>query len=364
VRIAIASDAWHPQVNGVVRSLSTTVDRIRRRGIEVETITADQFRTLPCPTYPEIRLAFGCGRKVAKRLDTFAPDAVHIATEGPIGWATRRWCRLRRMPFTTSFHTRFPDYVAVRTGLPADWFWPVMRYFHGAAAGIFAVTPTLTAELQARGIGPVHRWPLGVDLEQFSPNAEPLAEVANLPRPIMLNVGRVAVEKNLDAFLSLELPGSKVVVGDGPALDHLRLRYPGAHFLGAMHGAELASAYAAADVFVFPSRTDTFGLVNIEALASGLPVAAYPVPGPIDILGKNGVGHHGGELPIGALDQNLSAAIRRALSADRQACVDEAAHYEWDRCTDEFLAGLALQPVEVPYWEPLRERAWPGLVVP
>jgi glycosyltransferase involved in cell wall biosynthesis len=181
VRIAIASDAWHPQVNGVVRSLSATVDRIRRRGIEVETITADQFRTFPCPTYPEIRLAFGCAGKVGRRLDAFAPDAMHIATEGPIGWAARRWCRLRRVPFTTSFHTRFPDYVAVRTGLPARWFWPVMRYFHGGAERVFAVTQTLTAELQARGIGPVHHWPLGVDLGQFSPEAEPLAEWSICP---------------------------------------------------------------------------------------------------------------------------------------------------------------------------------------
>jgi glycosyltransferase involved in cell wall biosynthesis len=364
VRIAVASDAWHPQVNGVVRSLSTTVDRIRRRGIEVETITADQFRSFPCPTYPEIRLAFGCAGKVARRLDAFAPNAVHIATEGPVGWATRRWCRLRRVPFTTSFHTRFPDYVAVRTGLPASWFWPVMRYFHGDATRIFAVTPTLSTELQARGIGPVHHWPLGVDLGQFSPDVEPLAEMANLPRPIMLNVGRVAVEKNLDAFLSLDLTGSKVIVGDGPALPDLRQRYPDAIFLGAKHGAQLASAYAAADVFVFPSRTDTFGLVNIEALASGLPVAAFPVPGPIDILGKNAVGHHGGKLSIGALDENLEVAIRRALSADPAACVAEAAHYEWDRCTDDFLAGLALQPVEVPYWEPLLAPGWPGLVTP
>jgi glycosyltransferase involved in cell wall biosynthesis len=364
VRIALASDAWHPQVNGVVRSLSATVERIRRRGFEVETVTADQFRSLPCPTYPEIRLAFGCARKVARRLDAFVPDAVHIATEGPIGWAARRWCRLRKVPFTTSFHTRFPDYVAVRTGLPAAWFWPVMRHFHGGATRVFAVTRTLASELQARGIGPVHHWPLGVDLDQFSPRAVPLAELAGLPRPIMLSVGRVAVEKNLDAFLSLDLPGSKAIVGDGPALEELRRRYPDAHFLGALHGARLASAYAAADVFVFPSRTDTFGLVNIEALASGVPVAAYPVPGPIDILGGKGVGHHGGALSIGALDEDLSTAIRRALRADRHACVVEAAHYEWDRCTDEFLSGLALHRVEAPYREPLREPAWPSLVAP
>lgn len=363
MRIALASDAWYPQVNGVVRSLSATVERIRRRGIEVETITADQFRTLPCPTYSEIRLAFGCARKVARRLDAFGPDAVHIATEGPIGWAVRRWCRLRHVPFTTSFHTRFPDYVAVRTGLPAAWFWPVMRHFHSGATRVFAVTRTLATELRARGIGPVHHWPLGVDLDQFSPNVGPLAELATLPRPIMLNVGRVAVEKNLDAFLSLDLPGSKVIVGDGPAQEELRQRYPDALFLGAMHGVQLASAYAGADVFVFPSRTDTFGLVNVEALASGLPVAAFPVPGPIDILGRKGFGHHGGTSPIGALDEDLATAIRRALQADRQACVVEAAHYEWDRCTDEFLAGLVMRPVEQPSWQPLREPAWPGLVV-
>jgi glycosyltransferase involved in cell wall biosynthesis len=238
-----------------------------------------------------------------------------------------------------------------------------MRFFHGGARRVFAVTPTLARELQARGIGPVHQWPLGVDLEQFSPNTQPHAKMAKLPRPIMLNVGRVAVEKNLDAFLSLDLPGSKVIVGDGPALADLRQRYPEAVFLGAMHGSELASAYAAADVFVFPSRTDTFGLVNIEALASGLPVAAFPVPGPMDIIGKGDCGHHGGGLPIGALDQNLDRAIHRALLADRQACVSEAAHYEWDRCTDKFLAGLVFQPVDIPNWEPVRA-SWPGLVTP
>ena len=239
-----------------------------------------------------------------------------------------------------------------------------MRHFHGGATRVFAVTPTLATELRARGIGPVHHWPLGVDLDQFSPHAGSLAQLAALPRPIMLNVGRVAVEKNLDAFLSLDLPGSKVIVGDGPALDELRQRYPDALFLGAMHGSQLASAYAAADVFVFPSRTDTFGLVNVEALASGLPVAAFPVPGPIDIVGRKGFGHHGGTAPIGALDEDLATAIRRALQADRQACVIEAAHYEWDRCTDEFLAGLVMRPVEQPYWELLRDPAWPGLVFP
>lgn len=341
MRIAVASDAWIPQVNGVVRSLSTTIERIRRRGVIVETITPDLFRSLPCPTYPEIRLALACKRGVATRLDAFEPLAVHIATEGPIGWAARAWCMRSQVPFTTSFHTRFPDYVAVRTGIPADWVWKVMRRFHGAAARTFAVTGQLSAELIDRGIAPVHHWPLGVDLEQFSPSARRHPEMARLKRPIQLYVGRVAVEKNLEAFLETKVEGSKVIVGDGPALAELKRQYPQTAFLGARHGQDLASTYASADVFVFPSRTDTFGLVNIEALASGLPVAAFPVPGPIDILGPDGTGMHGGGKRIGALDDDLEAAIRLALTADRQACAEEGERYEWDHCTDRFLAGLA-----------------------
>lgn len=342
MRLALASDAWAPQVNGVVRALTETVTRLRARGAVVETVTPDLFRTIPCPSYAEIRLALGCGRAVARRLDALAPDAVHIATEGPIGLATRAWCLSRGLPFTTSFHTRFPDYVAVRTGLSAKWIWPLVRRFHAPAVRTFAVTPALCAELGERGFGPVHRWPLGVDLSLFSPARLPHQALRNLPRPIQLSVGRIAVEKNLDAFLALDLPGSKVVVGEGPALDEFRRRYPQACFLGALHGSDLASAYAGADLFVFPSRTDTFGLVNIEALASGLPVAAYPVAGPRDILGPEGKGTHGGNRLIGALDENLGRAITRALHANRQACAAEARHYDWERCTDTFTRGLAL----------------------
>ena len=280
MRILIATDAWHPQVNGVVRSLSTTVDHLLGRGFDVEAISPEQYGTIGCPTYPEIRLAVGCGRKVARRMDAFAPIAVHIATEGPLGWAARAWCLKRRVPYTSSFHTRFPDYVAMRTGLPPALLWSVMRRFHGPAARTFAVTPSLAAELEGRGITRTHHWPLGVDLSQFTPDAPLHPRLAKLPRPILLNVGRVAPEKNLEDFLDLRSAGSKVVVGEGPALESLRGRYPDVHFLGAMHGAELTSIYASADLFVFPSRTDTFGLVNIEALASGLPVAAFPVPGP------------------------------------------------------------------------------------
>ena len=341
MRIAVATDAWFPQVNGVVRSLSTTIERIRRRGVVVETITPDLFRSVPCPTYPEIRLALACKRGVAQRLDAFEPFAVHIATEGPIGWAARAWCKRHRVPFTTSFHTRFPDYVSVRTGIPADWIWKVMRWFHGAAERTFAVTQTLSSELVERGIGSVHHWPLGVDIEQFSPGVPQHLDMKGLERPIQLYVGRVAIEKNLEAFLQTQFEGTKVIVGDGPALTELKQKYPETIFLGAKHGLDLASAYASADVFVFPSRTDTFGLVNIEALASGLPVAAYPVAGPLDIIGPKGFGMHGGKRRIGALHEDLAQAIRLALTADRAACAEEGARYEWDLCTDRFLEGLA-----------------------
>ena len=342
MRIALATDAWHPQVNGVVRSLSTTVEHLRQRGNEVEVIEPSGFRTLPCPTYSEIRLALGCRKAIARALDQHNPDAIHIATEGPIGWAARSWCVKRGRRFTTSFHTRFPDYVSIRTGIPAEWIWAVMRRFHSAAERTMVVTKTLGDELQARGIAHTHLWPLGVDLGQFHPEVPPYPALADLPRPILLNVGRVAVEKNIEAFLGLDVPGTKVVVGGGPALDQLKAQYPAAVFLGPKRGAELASTYTAADVFVFPSRTDTFGLVNVEALACGLPIAAYPVAGPIDILGALGVGTHGGERRIGALDEDLARAIAKSLTADRDAAAAEARNYSWEICTDRFLEGFAV----------------------
>jgi glycosyltransferase involved in cell wall biosynthesis len=344
VTIVIATDAWHPQVNGVVRSLTSTVDALRTRGHEVVIIEPSLFRTIPCPTYPEIRLAIGCGRSVRRILEQAQPSSIHISTEGPIGWAARNWCVKHAHPYTTAFHTRFPDYVSVRTGIPADWIWKVMRAFHGRAERTFVATQTLADELNARGIDQTHIWPRGVDLSQFSPAAPPHPAMTGLPAPVMLNVGRVAVEKNIEAFLELDVPGTKVVVGGGPALDRLSAQFPEVLFLGPKHGAELASTYAAADVFVFPSRTDTFGLVNIEALACGLPVAAYPVAGPIDIVALDGRGMNGGTRAIGALDEDLGRAIERALRADRRAAVEEANHYSWDRCTDRFEAGLAPFP--------------------
>lgn len=341
MRIILASDAWHPQVNGVVRSLSSTVDHLRAMGHDVEVIEPSRFWTVPCPTYPEIRLSLACARKVRKLLNEAMPDTIHIATEGPIGWAARNWCIRNGQGFTTAFHTRFPDYVSMRTGIPVEWLWRVMRRFHGPAERTFAATSSLAAELHSRGVDRTHIWPRGVDLEQFRPKLEPLEEMADLPRPILLNVGRVAPEKNIGAFLELATEGTKVVVGGGPALERMKAAYPDVVFLGPRHGMELARAYASADVFVFPSRTDTFGLVNIEALACGLPVAAYPVAGPADIIGSDERGIHGGASRIGALAEDLAEAIARALTADRRAAAAEAAHYSWDRCTNLFFAGLA-----------------------
>lgn len=341
VKIVVATDAWHPQVNGVVRSLSMTIDQMRRVGHDVDVIEPGLFRTIPCPTYSEIRLALGCGRGVARRLDALKPDRLHISTEGPIGWATRSWCLKNARHFTTAFHTRFPDYVSIRTGIPAEWIWKVMRRFHGAAERTFTATATLAEELHEHGLTRTHHWPRGVDLAQFDPSVPPHPVFEGLPRPILLNVGRVAVEKNIEAFLELDVPGTKVVVGGGPALDRFKTRYPDVVFLGSKSGTELAACYTAADVFVFPSRTDTFGLVNIEALACGVPVAAYPVAGPIDIVGPDSRGMHGGSKPIGALDEDLAQAIARALRASRKGAVEEARHYSWQACTERFVSGLA-----------------------
>jgi glycosyltransferase involved in cell wall biosynthesis len=346
VKIVLATDAWHPQVNGVVRSLSKTVEGLHRLGHEVEVIEPSLFWTVPCPTYPEIRLSLACGHRVRRILREAQADSIHIATEGPIGWAARNWCVRNGRPYTTAFHTRFPDYVSIRTGIPASWIWKVMRRFHGPAERTFAATHTLAEELQSHGLARTHIWPRGVDLVQFNPHVPPHSAMAGLPKPILLNVGRVAPEKNIEAFLDLQVKGSKVVVGGGPALERLRAAYPDVLFLGSMHGRELAAAYAAADVFVFPSRTDTFGLVNLEALACGVPVAAYRVPGPSDILGKEDRGIYGGRARIGALDDDLAAAVARAARSSRQAAADEARRYSWDHCTQLFLAGLATQTTQ------------------
>lgn len=337
MRIAIATDAWSPQVNGVVRTLEMTVKLLRERGHDVHMITPDQFRTLPCPGYREIRLAvaprFGARRRLAK----IAPDIVHISTEGPIGWSIRAWCMANDVPFTTAFHTRFPDYASVRTGLPAEFFWPVMRRFHSPARAVLAATLRLMAELAARGIAHNRLWTRGIDTAIFRPGLNPHPALAHLPKPVLLSVGRVAIEKNLEAFLDAAVGGTKVVVGDGPALAELKARYPSVIFTGALAGQALASAYAAADAFIFPSKTDTFGLVMIEALACGVPVAGYPVPGPLDIVGPNGCGSRDElQSPVGAVDVLLEKAIGRALNCSRTAAGDYGARFTWDNAADQF----------------------------
>lgn len=334
-RVAIVSDAWHPQVNGVVRSLSQIVTELTARGITVEVFGPDRFRTLPCPFYPEIRLALVPGRGLRRLLADFAPDALHIATEGPLGLAARRWARAEGHAFTTSFHTRFPEYVAARLPFPRAWteraVYRWIRRFHGAGSAVMAATPSLIGELRQRGFGNVCHWSRGVDTVGFHPALR--QEESDLPRPIFLYAGRLAVEKNIEAFLALDLPGSKLVVGDGPDRAHLERRFPEARFTGMLSGETLTRAYASADVFVFPSRTDTFGLVMLEALACGTPVAAYPVTGPRDILS-------GATPPVGGLDEDLRVAALAALDMDRAACRRFAENYSWGAAAAMFLRNL------------------------
>jgi glycosyltransferase involved in cell wall biosynthesis len=329
-RILIATDAWHPQVNGVVRTLDTTVNLLRSWCHTVEVVEPSAYPQLAVPFYPEIQLALTWPRQVYRRVTAFRPDHVHISTEGPLGQQVRRLCRSRGWNFTTSYHTRFPEYLHKLAGVPEAWGYRALRRFHNAAAGMMVATPSLERELSARGFtAPIRRWSRGVDLSTFRPRER---VETPWPRPVQLYVGRVSAEKNIEAFLRLDTPGTKVVVGDGPARLDLERRHLAAQFLGVRSGDVLGEVYAAADVFVFPSRTDTFGLVIVEALASGVPVAAYPVTGPIDIVTRP---------ELGALNDDLGAAIRVALATgDRAACVAEASKYTWERCTRQFLANL------------------------
>jgi glycosyltransferase involved in cell wall biosynthesis len=329
-RILIVTDAWRPQVNGVVRTLTTVNEELRAMGHVVEVIGPDRFRTVPCPTYPDISLSLMPRRRLVALIQEFAPDALHIATEGPLGMAARSWAKRSGFRFTTAFHTRFAEYIHARTRLPVGPIYAWMRHFHGAGAGTMVATQSLRDELAARGFRNVRAWSRGVDLDLFKPEPR---ENWNLPRPVFAYVGRVAVEKNIGAFLDLDLPGSKVVVGGGPMLASLQRDYPQAHFTGPRYGEALASAYAGSDVFVFPSLTDTFGLVILESLACGTPVAAYPVTGPKDVLtGADGV--------IGAVDADLRTACLAALNGDRAACRRHAERYSWRACAELFLSHL------------------------
>ena len=328
MRILIATDAWHPQINGVVHTLDELARAAPALGASIAFLTPDGLPTLPLPTYPGLRLAVARPRAIARQIVDLRPTAIHIATEGPLGLLVRRYCLANGLAFSTSFHTRFPEYVAARTPIPESWTWAALRWFHGAAGGVMAATPALEAELIRRGFAHVMAWPRGVDATLFRPR--PGADLG-LPRPVFLTVGRVAVEKNIEAFLALDLPGTKVVVGDGPLRPDLARRFPDAVFLGTLRGEELACAYAAADVFVFPSRTDTYGLVLLEALASGVPAAAYPVSGPRDVLGG---------APVGALDADLRAACLKALTLSREDCRTFAVERSWDTSARIFLANV------------------------
>jgi glycosyltransferase involved in cell wall biosynthesis len=328
MRILIATDAWRPQVNGVVHTLEATARAAASLDAEICFLTHEGFPTVALPSYPGIRLALPRKGEIAKRIAAVRPDAVHVATEGPIGYCVRRYCIAERRPFTTSLHTRFADYVAARWPIPPEWTWRLMRWFHNAGRSTMVSTASLANELREHGFNNVLRWPRGVDSALFCPGR---AGDLGLKRPIFLAVGRVAIEKGLDAFLSLDLPGTKVVVGDGPARPSLESRYRDAVFLGTRRGEELAAVYASADVFVFPSRTDTFGLVLLEALASGVPVAGFPVAATQDVVGS---------APVAVLDNDLRTACLAALAIPRDLCRQYAETVTWEASARSFLGNL------------------------
>lgn len=328
MKIMIVTDAWEPQVNGVVRTLKSTSRELMALGHRVELLTPLEFKTIACPTYPEIRLSILPRRRVAQRIQAFAPDALHIATEGPLGMAARAFAIRNKLPFTTAYHTRFPEYVQARFGIPIGATYKFLHWFHKRSEAVMAPTPVVKTDLEKFGFNNVVLWTRGVDLDIFQPME---SKVLNTTRPIFLYVGRVAVEKNVEAFLKLNLPGSKWVAGEGPALAELKSRYTNVNYLGVLSQAELAKVYAAADVFVFPSRTDTFGLVLLEAMACGTPVAAYPVTGPIDVLGTDGPG---------ALDEDLQEACLRALKIERADARAWAEKFSWRAASEQFASHL------------------------
>jgi glycosyltransferase involved in cell wall biosynthesis len=328
MRVLVVTDAWRPQVNGVVRSLEYMAEHGPSFGVEVAFLTPERFRSVPMPTYPEIRLSMTRPEQVGRIIAEAAPDHVHIATEGPIGWSARLACQRQRRGFTTSYHTRFPEYLAARLPVPEAWSYGVLRWFHCGAKAMMVSTSSLERELSARGFKNIVRWTRGVDTTLFRPRHE---RVLDCPGPVFLYVGRVAVEKNLPAFLSLELPGTKVVVGDGPARQDLERQYSQVRFLGALAGEDLARVYASADVFVFPSLTDTFGIVLLEALASGIPIAAFPVTGPVDVIGSSG---------CGVIDTDLRKAALAALEIPRNRCRAHGETFTWGESARQFFSHI------------------------
>jgi glycosyltransferase involved in cell wall biosynthesis len=325
MRVLVATDAWHPQVNGVVRTLNSLARAAAKLGVCIEFLSPEGFPSFPVPTYPGLRLALPSRRRIAERIEAARPDAIHIATEGPIGFAVRAYCRRRGRPFTTSYTTRFPEYIAARSPVPAAWIYAVLRWFHAAAMVTMVATPSLKTELGERGFANLGMWTRGVDIDLFRPDR---AIDLGFPRPVFMTVGRVAVEKNLEAFLSLDLPGTKVIVGTGPQEAELKRKFPETKFLGMLDNGILAAHLAGADVFVFPSLTDTFGIVQLEALASGVPIAAFPVTGPKDVVADH---------PIGVLHEDLAVACRGALSISREACRAFALNYSWENSARQFI---------------------------
>jgi glycosyltransferase involved in cell wall biosynthesis len=325
MRVLVATDAWHPQVNGVVRTLTSLAESARRLGVPIGFLTPEGFPSVALPTYRSLRCALPTRREIAERIEAAHPNAIHIATEGPIGHMVRNYCLKHGLPFTTSYTTRFPEYISARLPLPEACTYAVLRRFHAPAAVTMVSTRSLMTELAERGFKHLGLWTRGVDTELFRPER---AIAIGLPRPLFVSVGRLAVEKNLEAFLALDLPGTKVVIGDGPQAAELRRRFPDAVFLGHLEGEVLAAHLAAADVFVFPSRTDTFGIVQLEALACGVPVAAYPVTGPRDVIGSH---------PVGVLDDDLRRACLGALGVSRSVCRDFALAHTWEMSARQFL---------------------------
>ena len=344
MKFLLVTDAWDPQINGVVRTWKACLQEFERGGDETRVIAPGLFRTIPCPTYPEIRLSVFPSRKVRTLIEEFQPDAIHIATEGPLGLAARRFCLSRQWPFTTSFHTRFPEYIRARKLLPLSVGYSLVKWFHKPARHVLVPTLRIQEGLEEKGFENLALWNRGVDTELFRPG-EGCQTMRQLPGPVHLYVGRIAIEKNLEAFLGLELEGSKVVVGDGPRRVELEAKYPEIHFLGTKQGTELANCYRAADVFVFPSVLDTYGLVMLEALACGTPVAAMPVPGPIDVIG---------DAPIGVLDHDLARACRAARDIPRSACREFALTRSWAQCAARLRS--TLQPIPKSNIRPLLRR--------
>jgi glycosyltransferase involved in cell wall biosynthesis len=342
MRFALVSDAWRPQVNGVARTLAALHDGLTAAGHDVFALTPELFRTVPCPTDREVRLAIAAQPRLTRLLEGLMPDAIHIATEGPLGTAARRYCINHSLHFTTAYHTKYPEYLKARFGVPMAWTYAMLRRFHCRSSAIMVATETIRRELAENGFERLALWTRGVDITLFQPGRPPAVD---LPRPVFLCVSRIAAEKNLPVFLDLDLPGSKLVVGDGHLLPEMKRRYPNVHFAGRQQGEALVRHYASADVFVLPSRTETFGLVMLEALACGVPVAALPVPGPLDVIGNSAAG---------ALEWDLRAAAMAALEIPRELCRSHAERFSWRTSIEQFLSHV------VPVHDPWVNRFYPA----